>query len=301
MGIHAPSSDNINVLEDSRRWNHVVHRDDDIIISTPPKCGTTWTQGIVSSLLWQEGDAPGDLRNLGRWIDNRARPIESVAADVEAQTHRRFLKTHSPADTVPRSDSAKYVTVYRDAADALVSWGNHRTALRPGVWQMLNQSAGELGVEPIADRWDGDYDILFEEWSRYWSPVTHLASWWPLRREPNVLFVHYADLTADLGGQMRRIAAFLELEIREELWADVVDRCLLDSMRDQANQTSDMDSAFEGGATSFFHKGGNGRGRELLSGSQLQQCTDHAAETLPPEAARWLELGSIASGTLPDA
>ena len=48
---------------DNRRWEHFVHRPGDIFVCTPPKCGTTWTQTIVASLLWPEGDAPGQFRD----------------------------------------------------------------------------------------------------------------------------------------------------------------------------------------------------------------------------------------------
>ena len=46
---------------DSRRWNHYQPRRDDIVIATYPKCGTTWMQQIVSSLVFQDA-APRSLR-----------------------------------------------------------------------------------------------------------------------------------------------------------------------------------------------------------------------------------------------
>ena len=36
---------------DSARWERFDFRDDDIVISTPSKCGTTWMQNIVGSLV----------------------------------------------------------------------------------------------------------------------------------------------------------------------------------------------------------------------------------------------------------
>jgi len=47
-----PTRRRIHVHDDSRRWDRFVARPDDIFISTPPKSGTTWTQGVVGSLLW---------------------------------------------------------------------------------------------------------------------------------------------------------------------------------------------------------------------------------------------------------
>ncbi len=104
MTVTRPAlQDWITVHADSRRWAKVEARPDDIVISTPPKSGTTWMQGIVYSLLWPRGDGPA-FEGITPWIDIRLFPIEDVAADVEAQTHRRFLKTHTPADCLAIDD-----------------------------------------------------------------------------------------------------------------------------------------------------------------------------------------------------
>jgi aryl sulfotransferase len=40
-----------------------------------------------------------------------------------------------------------------------------------------------------------------------------VQSWWDFLHLPNILFVHYADLLADLEGEIRRVAQFLEIEV----------------------------------------------------------------------------------------
>lgn len=116
----------ITNIEDSRRWDHFPTRPGDIIVSTPPKSGTTWTQEVVHSLLWPSGDAPASRRDLARWIDMRTRPITEVVEHLDAQQHRRSIKTHSPADCAPFNPECSYIVVYRDGRDALLSWANHR-------------------------------------------------------------------------------------------------------------------------------------------------------------------------------
>ena len=49
-----------NIVEDNGRWADFDARPDDIFVCTPAKCGTTWTQSIVASLLWPNGDQPGE-------------------------------------------------------------------------------------------------------------------------------------------------------------------------------------------------------------------------------------------------
>ena len=48
---------------------------------------------------------------------------------------------------------------------------------------------------------------------------------------------------------------------------------------------------FEGGASRFFHKGTNGRWREVLTESDLA-LYEAAAADLDPELRSWLEAGS---------
>jgi aryl sulfotransferase len=296
--FRTPAGTKISYLEDSRRWDQIDRRADDIVISTPPKSGTTWMQGIVTALLWPAGDAPDAFSSLSPWVDFRIPQIDELRTRLEAQDHRRFLKTHTSAAAFPVDTDGRTIVVYRDGRDALVSWGNHRAKMRPEVVEMLNNEAAVDGVAPLPPVWGGDMDQLFDEWVTDCSPIDHLAGWWPLRHEPFVLFVHYNDLSADLAGEMRRIAEFLDLEVAEEQWPSVVGRCRIDSMRSEAASAGLHDLGFVGGAESFFHQGTNGRWRGVLTDAQLSRYDDLVAE-LDADAAEWLERGSLALGHRP--
>jgi aryl sulfotransferase len=257
-------------------------------------------QGIVSSLLWPVGDAPGNRHERSPWIDARFTPVDDLLAHVDQQPHRRFIKTHSPADCTPIFENCKYITVYRDGRDALMSWGNHRSKMRPMLIDFLNSTAEADGIEPMSRQWSGDTDELLDEWEALCSSVTHLASWWPMRTEPFVYFVHYNDLKADLAGEMRRLAEYLEIEVPDAHWPEVVERCGLAQMRDHADNDQ-MEMVFEGGASAFFFQGTNGRWRDVLTDAQLQRYDRLVAEGLPDDAAQWLEHGSLALGQRPRA
>lgn len=290
----------VTAIEDSRRWRNISRRAGDIVISTPPKSGTTWTQGIVRSLLWPAGDAPGTRGELSPWIDMRLTPIEELVAKLNTQSHRRFLKTHSPGDCIPFDKQCFYITVYRDGRDALVSWANHRGAMQPAIVAAINDAAQRAGVAPLQP-WNGDYSSLYTEWTDLGSPARHLAGWWDRRGEPNVLFVHYADLSVDLEGEMRRIADFLDLEVSASQWPKVVARCRLGAMRQEAEDQGGMDHTFVGGAASFFNKGTNGRWRNELNESILEDYHAHVRAHLSDDAAiSWLEQGSRSLGQRPE-
>ena len=103
---------------DSTIWNDFEFRDDDIIISTYGKSGTTWAQQIVSQLLF-DGEERLETAEMSPWVDLRVPPKEVKLPMIHAQTHRRFLKTHLPVDALVFSDKAKYVYVGRDGRCSL--------------------------------------------------------------------------------------------------------------------------------------------------------------------------------------
>jgi aryl sulfotransferase len=123
----------------------------------------------------------------------------------------------------------------------------------------------------------------------------HAQSWWDYRHLPNILFVHYADLLADLEGGTRRIARFLEIAPPAEAWPIIVRNCTFSEMKARSTELMPpMNMVLKGGADSFFHKGTNGRWREVLSAEELKLYDAAAERELTPECRHWLEKGSEA-------
>ena len=109
---------------DSTVWNDLDFRDDDIVIATYAKSGTTWLQQIISQLIFAGAEGLG-VAEMSPWVDLRVPPKEVKLAEIEAQTHRRFLKTHLPVDALVFSPKAKYIYIARDARDVMWSMHNH--------------------------------------------------------------------------------------------------------------------------------------------------------------------------------
>ena len=107
------------------------------------------------------------------------------------------------------------------------------------------------------------------------------------------------DLIRDLGGEMRRIADFLDVDIPTALWSEAVERCRFEAMKSQHEAPGTLNQAFSEGATAFFNLGTNGRWRAQLSEAQLRRHERLTAERLPEDAALWLEHGSLALGQRP--
>jgi aryl sulfotransferase len=283
-------------VSDNLRWERFVARPDDIFVCTPPKCGTTWMQAIVASLLFPDG-APGPVTEIAPWFDARFEPLDVVVARLDAQTHRRSVKTHTAADGIPWYPSVSYIVVGRDGRDALMSFQNHMRNLQPALFPALAMSALEEGIE-LPDGPPPPVDDIHEffTWCVDENPIwfEHVASFWPHRSEPNVLFVHFNDMQADLDQQMRRVAAFLDIEVDEQRWADQVASCTFESMKRRSSEIADFDSHFVGGADTFLYKGTNGRWRDVLTSDELDRFDRRSRELLPPDAIAWTTSGETA-------
>ena len=107
--------------EDSARWSGFPFRSGDIVINTRSKGGTTWMQMICALLVFDSADLPAPLSAISPWLDWLITPRDEVVAQLEAQTHRRIIKTHTPLDGIPIDSRATYIVVARDPLDQAVS------------------------------------------------------------------------------------------------------------------------------------------------------------------------------------
>jgi aryl sulfotransferase len=293
-------------LHDSTRWKHVAPRTGDIVIGTQSKCGTTWMQRIVSLLVFQS-PAPCNLLLASPWIDQRfGAPLDTVIALIEAQTHRRFLKSHLPLDGLPIYDEVRYIHVARDPRDACMSFFNHVSGNLPVVFDRMDATApAGLGPAPRAPRdlhefwttWftrgvlpgakDGYPDVSFVELE---------TSYWQERHRENLMLVHYNDLKADLDAEMRRIAGFLRIETAAELWPQLVEAATFEAMkRDAGGLLGPAHLVFDRGADRFFFKGSNNRWKDQISADDLV-LADKLAERFSPGLRQWIEHGRRVAG-----
>src|SRR5205823_8225322 len=109
------------IVMDSARWWGFEFRPGDIVISTPPKCGTTWTQMLCALLIFDSTDFYAPLSEISPWLDMQLYDPEQVARSLAEQRHRRFIKTHTPLDGLPYDERVTYVCVGRDPRDVFVS------------------------------------------------------------------------------------------------------------------------------------------------------------------------------------
>ena len=279
---------------DSTIWNDFAFRDDDIFIATYAKAGTTWMQQIVAQLLFN-GEEGLNVAEMSPWLDLRVPPKEVKLPEVEAQTHRRFIKTHLPVDALLFSPRAKYIYIGRDGRDVVWSMYNHHINANDAWYEALNDTPGRVGppIQPPPD----DIVTYFRDWMEkdghpFWPFWENTRSWWELRNLPNVMFIHFAQLKADMPGEIGKIAAFLDIPIDESKWDAILEHCSFGYMKKHADKSVPLGGAFwDGGAQTFIYKGTNGRWRDKLTAQDIAAYEARAQAELGEDCARWLATG----------
>ena len=296
-----------HVIMDSARWDSIDLRADDVIISTPAKCGTTWMQTCVALVLFQQPDPPKPLAELSPWIDMLTWPLDELVALVEGQSHRRFLKTHTPLDGLPWDPRVTYIGVGRDPRDVALSWDNHVAITDFG--NLITARVAAVGMEGI-DLNDLPPPPPDDPVERFWAWMAvdpaedqlvglrnltnHLATFWARREEPNVALFHYADLKADLPGQMRRLAEVLGVDVPESRWDELVHAATFEVMKQKADLLApDTTHKIWQDTAKFFHHGRSGRWREVLDDAGVARYDALVAELAPPDLVAWMHGGSL--------
>lgn len=280
--------------EDSARWLGFPFRDGDIVISTRSRTGTTWVQMICAVLIFGTPDLPAPLAQLSPWLDHLVFPREEVYARLAAQEHRRFIKTHTPLDGIPLDPRATYIVTGRHPLDTAVSlYFQGDNIDRAQVRQLTGQpepSEPRRPRKPLHDwllGWIASDADPREQLDSLPGLMWHLSDAWSRRGEPNVLLVHYDDLSADLAGQMRWLAGRLGLTVPEQAWPALVHAASFEAMRGNAGKLVPTAGIFKDNAA-FFRRGTSGAGREMLESQELAGYHARVAGLAPPGLLGWL-------------
>ncbi|HEV3226176.1 MAG TPA: sulfotransferase domain-containing protein [Acidimicrobiales bacterium] len=298
-----------NLVFDSQRWDGFEFRDDDILISTPSKCGTTWMQMMCALLIFQDPALPRPLTRLSPWVDIQTEALESVVAELNAQTHRRFIKSHTPLDGLPNDPRVTYVAVGRDPRDVALSWDNHFQNMNLEV--VMGHRLEVVGMDDLAEVMpDGIPEISEDPAVRFWQwmessdgptddiaglagMLNHIGSFWARRDADNIALFHYADMKADLEGQMRRLAGVLGIEVDDSRWPVLVEAATFDRMRERASELApQVTHGFWRDDGQFFHRGTSGQWTAFIrDDADRGRYERRVAELAPADLVEWLHRG----------
>jgi aryl sulfotransferase len=283
---------------DSTYWDDFKFRDDDIVISTYGKAGTTWVQQIIAQFIFNGETEDMPIADMSPWHDFRLPPM-AYRDDIEAQDHRRFVKTQLPMDALVYASKAKYIYIARDGRDVVWSLYNHHYYMSDMVYDGLN-ALPDFG--PVIGRPETDdlskyfLDWLHREGYPWWPFWENITSWWAIRDLPNIQVLHYQNLIDDKEDEMRKMAAFLDFTIDETKWAKMDLHTSFGYMKKNAALSTPLaGAAFDGGAEVFINKGTNNRWRDTLTQDDIDAYEARALDEPGAECAHWLATGQYLS------
>ncbi len=281
--------------EDSGRWTGFLFRHGDIVISTRSKSGSTWLQMICALLVFQTPHLPAPLSELSPWLDWLITPRDDVYAQLSAQRHRRFIKTHTPLDGIPLEPRTTYIVVARHPLDMAASL-YHQGA------NLDRQRLRQLGGRPEPTETPSPRPPL-RDWLLSWiereedpreqldslpGVMWHFSDAWQRRADPNVVLIHYEDLSGDLEGEMRRLAGLLGIEVPDATWPRLLEAARFETMKGRADQLAPDQSGILKSRQAFFRSGTRGEGRALLSDVELERYRQRTAQLAPSDMLTWL-------------
>jgi hypothetical protein len=164
----------------------------DVVLATYPKCGTTWMQHILYMLYHDGHEIPAD-RSVLELVPH----LEEMGADfVRSLSEPRLIKTHLPKLDSLYTTSARYVLVFRNPFDCVVSFFHHTRGFVKH-YDFAEGSFEDYLTVFLAGEVDfGDY-------------FDHAVSWMSVCDSANVFWTTYERMHVDLDGEIARLASFL--------------------------------------------------------------------------------------------
>ncbi|QLQ31730.1 MAG: sulfotransferase domain-containing protein [Candidatus Thiothrix singaporensis] len=215
-------------------------------------------------------------------------PARPASGSHRSAAFPRFLKTHLHPQALPWHREWKYIYLARDGRDVGLSLYNHIRTMAEEI------TAAGKPVPPVHSI-PADFGTFWDQWVETgkprWDFWGNVASWWQIRHQPNVLLLHYADLTRNKPQEAERIAHFLGCEWDASICGLVCEKSSLEYMRqlELAGKLGSPDKNKQ--KTGLVNKGGNGRWKDLLTEQQLKRYAAIAAHKLEPACAEWLHHG----------
>jgi hypothetical protein len=234
------------------------------------KSGTNWLMQIVTQVVHRGAGDFEHIHDIVPWPDSPD-PRYTVALSDEAAwrnspTGLRAIKTHLDIARIPYSGEAHYICVVRDPKDTCVSGYHFLRAEGMGPMTPSVPNFVEFFLSP---------HFPFTPW-----PV-FVDGYWRLRDRNNMLFLTYEEMKRDLAGTVRKIAAFLKVDLSE----NEVDAVVRQS---SFNHMKTIEHKFETGMMvpwakphgAMIRRGQQKGSGELLTPAQQQRIDDHCRSEL---------------------
>jgi hypothetical protein len=200
-------------------------RPTDVLITTAPKAGTTWMQQILHQLRSGGDESYASIYDVVPWLEFLAEDedVARVLANYKRIDNPRVFKTHCTYEQTPSVETVRVILSSRDPRDCCVSYYHHIMGMSGDVRTALSYPA------------DASFEDIYERWMTFGAWYRNVRSWWPHRKDNNVLWLRYEDMKRDLEAAIDSILVFLGWTLRPEQRNNVLHYCSFDWMREHAN------------------------------------------------------------------
>uniref|UniRef100_A0ACD5VD03 Uncharacterized protein n=1 Tax=Avena sativa TaxID=4498 RepID=A0ACD5VD03_AVESA len=258
-------------------------RPDDVIISSLPKCGTTWLVALAFATMARHAYPPSAADHPllclnphqciafleGVFLGGPAREER-----LEALPSPRLVNTHMPHALLPQSlvdCGSRVVYICREPKDMVVS-----------MWHYLRTVHPELSLQDTLDSVCDGASRCGPFWDHalgYWRASTASP-------DSRVLFLRYEELLRDPASNVKRLAQFVgqpfsPAEEEAGVLADVVRLCSLDNLRSlDVNKTGIVGPLLKTPRKALFRKGVAGDWVNHMTPEMARRMDDVVADKL---------------------
>jgi len=261
-------------------------RPTDVLITTPPKAGTTWMQQILHQLRTGGDSTFTSIDSVVPWLEiqREVKTWQAILQHFESLPEPRVFKTHCTAEQTPGIGTANIILTSRDPRDCCVSFYHHLMNMTEEA-RTNKQIPCPTSFDEHVEQW-----LEFEAWYR------NVQSWWPYFEHPKVLWLRYQDMKQDIEPCIDKITEFLKWDITTKQKEKVLEYISFDWMKAHDEKFSGQGGSsktqtFKPGK--FIRQGKVGKYKDLMSTEQEQRILEKAKAMLEPECLKFLELGSL--------
>ncbi len=253
-----------------KAYAEYLPRENDVIVTTYPKSGTTWMKQIAVQIGYLGNGEYKHIDDVVPWPDKlvpqEGPELNDITGLKDSPTGVHVIKSHLEANYIPYDTAAKVICVVRDPKDTLVSVVHFENGFNKLMFTH----------EVPVDEWVKAFQterFIYQPWAMF------TDSWWRQRNRDNVLVMFYEDMVKDPLETVKTVAEFIEVELNREQLDKVCEKCSFSYMK--ANDKKFAPPAFDtGGRVPMVRSGKSGNSKELLSKEAQHQINQYCIQEL---------------------
>ncbi|XP_062099656.1 flavonol 3-sulfotransferase-like [Humulus lupulus] len=250
---------------------HYVANDDDIVLASCPKSGTTWLKALTFTIT---NRSHFTLSNTPLLVSNPHDLVPEISFidlhtldDDHNKSSQRLFSTHNAYSLLPHSiknSKCKIVYICRNPLDLFVS-----------LWHFSQKFSGSK-IEPSS------FELYFDNFSQgihafgpFWN---HVLEFWKASQElpHKILFLKFEDLKKDNVFFIKKLADFLGFpfsleEEQQGLIEEISKFCSIDRMKSFEINKVGKNDPMSIPNSSFFRKGKVGDWRNFLTPQMVER------------------------------